>query len=691
MKLDILKKGFFCIIVVFVCKTAFSLPADWGYTVTATNHQILIQSGTVVSINGQTITSGDYLGVFFVNSSGIYTCGGYAQWTGSVTNLAAWGQDSGDDGFEAGESFLWKIWDASANMVYFAIPEYMGSPFSEQGSFVSNGMSGLISLTAMTVPWNYSVTSANHSILISVNSVITIDNIPVIPGDYIGVFYHSQNALHCGGYVLYTGTTTSVAAWGADVGGDGFVNGESFVWKIWNHVTGESWFANPVYMGPPLPNQGNFVTNGMSGIESLSAYSTPVPWNFTVTSSNHTILIPQTTTITVDSIAIDPGDYIGVFYDSSGAPACGGYICWQEVTTSLAAWAQDNGDDGFAPGEDFIWKIWKHSTGEEFIAQPTYMGSPMPNQGNFAQNGMSGIIALSYLTPVVPWQYVITSTNHSILVQASAQITIDGIQVTQGDYIGVFYNQNGTPACGGYFEWTGQTTAISAWGDDIQTTQKEGFDPNESFMWKIWKASSDQVFDAAAVYLPNPPMPNSGHFASNGLSGISSLTAWTSETHYITFPQGWSIFSTYIHPFDSAIINVFSSIVQHVDIIKDGLGNIYWPVFNVDNINNMIIGNGYQIKTNASEVLGITGMAAIPEITPINLLNGWNIIGYLRRTPSPVENEFSSVVSDIIIIKDGFGNIYWPVFGVNNIIDILPGYGYQLKTTALVTLFYSPN
>jgi hypothetical protein len=444
-------------------------------------------------------------------------------------------------------------------------------------------------------------------------------------------------------------------------------------------------------MDLPMPDQGNFQPNGMSGLESLSAFSAHVPWNYTVTSGNHSILIPQTAQITIDSEIIDPGDYIGVFYDSSGILACGGYVCWEGVTTSLAAWAQDIGDDGFEPGEAFTWKIWKHSTGEEYISVATYMGSPMPNQEYFANNGMSGLISLSYITPIVPWQYVVTGVNHSILIPASAQMTIDGQSISQGDYIGVFYYTNGIPACGGYLQWTGQTNALTAWGDDAQTQVKDGFADNELFDWKVWQASSGEVFDATAVYLPNPPMPNSAYYTTNGLSGISQLIALSSETQNINLALGWSIFSTYISPFDSSISILFSSISQYVIIVKDGGGNIYWPQYGVNNIGNLVLGKGYQIKMNSAQVIAVTGDAAVPEITPVNLNTGWNIIGFLRKSPAPVVTQLSSIVSGIIIVKDGAGNIYWPVYGVNNIGNMLPGAGYQLKITSSAVFYYSPN
>ncbi|MCX6257077.1 MAG: hypothetical protein NTW49_04135 [Bacteroidia bacterium] len=652
MKSNIVKYFFIPLISAIYFSSANALPSSWNFVITGVNHQILIQSGTPVTINNEQISTGDFIGVFFTNSYGNYQCGGYSEWTGSVTNLAAWGVDVGNDGFGAGEVFTWKIWDASENAEYFANPVYLGRPFPNQGNFVANGISALSTLTAVTVPWTYTITSSNHIILIPQSVQMTINGIALSSGDYIGVFYNSGGTLACGGYTMWNGQTTSLTT---------------------------------------LPNQQYFAVNGMSGLVSLSASTNPVPWHYTINSVNHIILIPDTATLAIDGNPIDPGDYIGLFYDSSGTLACGGYCQWQGISTSIAAWAQDAGNDGFETGEILKWKIWKHNTDESYSAQPVYMGVPMPDQGNFVPNGMSGLLSLIYTTPVIPWHYTITGTNHSILIPSTAQLSVDGQPLETGDYIGVFYDLNGIPACGGYVEWTGSTCAVSAWGDDSQTTLKDGFASNEAFLWKVWRASVNMVYNATVTYMPSPPMPNSGYFVTNGMSGITSLVALSTETQNILFASGWSIFSTYIQPLDSAIQDVFAPITQYVTIIKDGEGNIFWPQYGVNLIGHLAIGKGYQIKIVSNQNLTITGVAAVPQLLTVTLPVGWAIIGYLRKTPYLITNIFNNITNFVIIVKDGIGNIWWPVYGVDNIGNMLPGNGYQIKTTTTVSFSYPAN
>ena len=49
---------------------------------------------------------------------------------------------------------------------------------------------------------------------------------------------------------------------------------------------------------------------------------------------------------------------------------------------------------------------------------------------------------------------------------------------------------------------------------------------------------------------------------------------------------------------------------------------------------------------------------------------------------------FDNVASGIVIVKDGIGNVYWPDFGLNNIGDMCPGEGYQIKSLSPINFSY---
>jgi len=696
MKKQLLKIA--CLVVGILISTASFSQPNWYQPITSTNHTILLQSTIPMTIDGVQIESGDYIGVFY-DSLGVLACGGFVEWAGTSSTIAAWGTDIGNDGFVNNEIFNFKIWDASTNLDLDATATFISTGFPNGNSFAVNGMSGLASLSAtspvvnpVAPEWDYSVTGTNHTILVPNTIPLTIDGLAIESGDFIGVFFDSLGTLKCGGYSEWNGQTNSVSAWGADIGLDGFAAGEEFVWKIWDASSNTELLASATY-SVAFPNSGNFTVNGISGLESLVAATLPAPnWTYQITGSNHTILIQNTIPLTINGVQIESGDYLGVFYQANGALTCGGYAAWEGQTTNITAWGADVGNDGFAPSEEFIWKVFDASENMEFMAEAQYNLTGMfPNGGNFVVNGLSGLASLTAPFSIATdpgWTYSITATNHTILIPQTIITSIDGMAIDSGDYIGVFFDSLGILACAGYAEWTGQT-AISAWGADIGN---DGFVAGKQFKWKIWDASENIVYDVYATYIPisiNNQIFNQGNFAVNGISGLSSLS--TRESQEIVLPYGWSIFSTYINPINSSFDTTFNEIVSNVEIVKNYLGQTYWPFYGVNLIGNISICEGYQIKMNLEDTLIITGLSVHPENTNCDIPAEWSIISYLRKSPSSVVDMMSTIVSDIVIVKDYLGEIYWPLYGVNSIGNMDPGEGYQIKMLNATTLTYPAN
>jgi hypothetical protein len=120
------------------------------------------------------------------------------------------------------------------------------------------------------------------------------------------------------------------------------------------------------------------------------------------------------------------------------------------------------------------------------------------------------------------WSYLNTGNNHTIVLAGGISILLNGVQIEPGDYIGVFYyDDNNDLACGGYTEYTGASTAISAWGDDTFTTSvKDGFDTGEVFKYKIWDASTQQSVIATASYSSGPD-----NYAINAISILAAISS----------------------------------------------------------------------------------------------------------------------------------------------------------------------
>lgn len=163
------------------------------------------------------------------------------------------------------------------------------------------------------------------------------------------------------------------------------------------------------------------------------------------------------------------------------------------------------------------------------------------------------------------------------------------------------------------------------------------------------------------------------------------------NAHHIFLPAGFSIFSTYIDPDDPNIANVLDSITPEIIIVKDGDGNPYWPQYGINNIGDMDIGQGYQIKLNSAQDILIVGDLIDPVSSPVYLPATWSLLGYLRTSPASMAVMMQSINSYITLVKNSQGDVYWPSFNLNIIGDMMPGEGYKIRMITAVSLIYPAN
>ena len=80
-------------------------------------------------------------------------------------------------------------------------------------------------------------------------------------------------------------------------------------------------------------------------------------------------------------------------------------------------------------------------------------------------------------------------------------------------------------------------------------------------------------------------------------------------------------------------------------------------------------------------------LATLNEPIPIDLYQGWNMIGYNLNYGQNTAACFDAISDAIIIAKNNRGYIYWPEIGFNGIGDLIPGHGYQIYMSAEVDDF----
>ncbi len=127
-------------------------------------------------------------------------------------------------------------------------------------------------------PWIF-ISSSGKSASIVVPSSInpSIGNDSLELGDVIGVFYHRNDSLICGGYTYCTDEdTTIITAWGDNdttIIKDGFYEDEEMVFKIFKPNTCEEYFAHATFQtgASVYSTNGNYVLSSLSGINGMRA------------------------------------------------------------------------------------------------------------------------------------------------------------------------------------------------------------------------------------------------------------------------------------------------------------------------------------------------------------------------------------------------------------------------------------
>tara|TARA_B100000780_G_scaffold277543_1_gene248474 strand:- start:1900 stop:2988 length:1089 start_codon:yes stop_codon:yes gene_type:complete len=155
--------------------------------------------------------------------------------------------------------------------------------------------------------------------------------------------------------------------------------------------------------------------------------------------------------------------------------------------------------------------------------------------------------------------------------------------------------------------------------------------------------------------------------------------------------EGWNLISTYIIPDSPNMGAVFAPVVDDLFLAKDEIGSVYWPAYNLNNIGDHIVGKAYKVKMNADAVLQVRGAVANPANFTLTLNEGWSYLGYLRKEAADISVVMESIDEDILLIKDGIGNVFWPEFNVNTIGNMEPGKGYQVRMNSTRTFNFPGN
>jgi PKD repeat protein len=237
------------------------------------------------------------------------------------------------------------------------------------------------------------------------------------------------------------------------------------------------------------------------------------------------------------------------------------------------------------------------------------------------------------------WDYTITGLNHTILIPGNS-IIVDGLPISIGDYVGVFFNDlSGNPACGGYIIYNGQDNIIPAWGDDVLTPEKEGFIVNEEFQWKVFRPNDGITFPLNAVYQIGVNTPDSGFFVNDGISVIQSLNNYV--LNYLSFAvSGFVQYQPNSNPVSNHQINiegVDTLLVPQIIVFTDISGNYNATLMVPDLAGFQIVVSTFGDCNPSIEYQEIIPVAINPGIANFLICNNEVVI------PCPVNFSYSQI------------------------------------------------
>ncbi len=146
-----------------------SVPESWVYVSnTGSMHSIVLPTTANPTILGRSFANGDAVGFFF-NRNEELVCAGYGIWEGTDLGFTVWGDDTQTqikDGFNPGEAFNIKIWDAQVGIEYNANWTFSSGPtvFTNPGYSVFGSLNAITTTTlniSLSSGWNLISSNVN--------------------------------------------------------------------------------------------------------------------------------------------------------------------------------------------------------------------------------------------------------------------------------------------------------------------------------------------------------------------------------------------------------------------------------------------------------------------------------------------------------------------------------------------------
>ena len=472
------------------------------------------------------------------------------------------------EGGSPGYEFLWSNGFSDNEIIGLCAGEYSVTVTDANGCVIN----GFVTVDNL-IPDGWDVTESDnvHQITIPGDALIILDEIPIVVGDYIGVFFNNDDgSLSCGGYVMFTGETVVINAYG----GEGFADGEQFKWKLWSNETEQEVGGFAVY-DANFPDERYFVSGGESGvIGSVFASFQVVPLNENPFTDWDLISTYMSSDENISNILLPQVDNLVIIKDSDGL------VYWPDLNIdNIGLFNNQNAYaiKTFSPNEilvygDFIQpeNINFELSGWNYLSYPRYFSEPVDFALNNALGNIKllkddsgniywpelGINTIEYMSPgegyvmkVFDDQFFNFPSNSNISTDLSTALSFSG-NARIGLSESIYYAENektkdnmvfGFPSDSwvdfdisegdeiaakdvngkifGTSVLNDNNNTIVVWADDELSYVKDGMYNNEKIYFELWKHSSGEKFELDFEWIEG-----SSYFNINGISIASSIS-----------------------------------------------------------------------------------------------------------------------------------------------------------------------
>ena len=453
--------------------------------------------------------------------------------------------------------------------------------------------------------------------------------------------------------------------------------------------------------------------------------------------------------INTDDLDSFIGAMIGAF-NSQGS--CIGLEVIQDEFFSVAIWGNDTGTpylDGLSDGEIPTFAILTENGLVVSIAEVAnfsgYVTNALEVSTSIALSGCTSNTYLefhtqgytadvddgscqtrTYTLDVSPELFdPIMQTDNNMVIGMDVPL----INLFEGGTLGAFYDLDGDGIldCIDTIEIPGSDNGsngfftFSLWGDDQLTDEIDGLTSGQTPIFAILTSSNyvlafesvpefegyavnafptftEIIFDLTIYGCMDPAYCNFNPDAEEDDDSCEGLPGCIDD-HFVEFSENASC------ELEGACITKWKGAFQQLTHNLDSLTTDYNNQMNnaqeelavkvaehEANINSLTHGWGATKANYMAQISNLQdSIANFSSPISIDILEGWNIIGYTLDEAQDAAATFEAIVEHILIVKNNNADVYWPEFGFNGIGDLIPGQGYQIKVTQAIDAFMYPK